>query len=82
MTVEDETKLITTIGESRSPALLPLFLLSLDTGMRAGEVRAETADEAEAKSMETNSGLGRIRTYDQRIMSPEEISLSYWLVVL
>jgi flagellar biosynthesis/type III secretory pathway protein FliH len=51
-------------------------------GQRIGQSRRETSDEAEAKSLETNSGLGRIRTYDQRIMSPEEISLSCWLVVL
>ena len=37
---EDEAKLITAAGESRSPALIPLLLLSLDSGMRAGEVRA------------------------------------------
>jgi integrase len=37
---ESECKLISASGNSRSPALLPLFLLSLDTGMRAGEVRA------------------------------------------
>src|SRR5262249_44329247 len=40
LSAADETKLITAAGESRSPALLPLLLLSLDTGMRAGEVRA------------------------------------------
>ena len=37
---EDAHKLISAAGESRSPALLPLLLFSLDTGMRAGEVRA------------------------------------------
>jgi len=36
---EDEERLITAIGQSRSPALLPLFVLSIDSGLRASEVR-------------------------------------------
>lgn len=36
----DERKLIDAITKSRSPALLPLFVLSLDTGLRASEVRS------------------------------------------
>jgi integrase len=36
---EDEALLIQTAGQSRSPALLPLLMLSLDTGLRAAEVR-------------------------------------------
>jgi integrase len=37
---EDEEKIIDAIRQSRSPALLPLFVLSIDTGLRAAEVRA------------------------------------------
>jgi integrase len=37
---EDEAKLLAAAGASRSPALLPLVLLSLDTGMRLGESQA------------------------------------------
>jgi integrase len=36
----DEGKLIEAITKSRSPALLPLLILSLDTGLRASEIRA------------------------------------------
>jgi integrase len=37
---EDEERIIAAIRQSRSPALLPLFVLSIDTGLRAAEVRA------------------------------------------
>jgi integrase len=36
---EDEEKLIEAAERSRSPALLPLFVLSLDSGLRANEIR-------------------------------------------
>ena len=36
---EDERKLLDVIGQSPSPALLPLFLLCLDTGLRKSEAR-------------------------------------------
>jgi integrase len=36
---EHEKVLIEAIRQSRSPALLPLFVLSIDTGLRAAEVR-------------------------------------------
>src|SRR5277367_1410080 len=35
----DEAKLIAAASASRSPALLPLLLITLDTGMRSSEVR-------------------------------------------
>jgi len=35
---EDEQKLIEAAKRSRSPALLPLFVLSLDSGLRANEI--------------------------------------------
>jgi integrase len=37
---EDEELLLSAIKKSRSPALLPLFVLSVDSGLRASEVRA------------------------------------------
>jgi len=37
---EEETKLLATASQSRSPALLPLVLISLDTGMRLGETQS------------------------------------------
>jgi len=36
----DEKKLIEAAGKSRSPALLPLLTVTLDTGLRAAEIRA------------------------------------------
>jgi integrase len=36
---EDEAKIVSAIKLSRSPALMPLFVLSIDTGLRAAEVR-------------------------------------------
>jgi integrase len=40
ISTSDEKTLLDAIKKSRSPALLPLFVLSLDTGLRAAEVRA------------------------------------------
>jgi integrase len=37
---EDEEKLIQAIGKVRSPALLLLFIVSIDSGLRASEVRS------------------------------------------
>jgi integrase len=37
---EDEESILIAIRDSRSPALLPLFVLSVDTGLRASELRA------------------------------------------
>ncbi len=36
----DEKKLIEAAGKRRSPALLPLLIVTLDTGLRAAEIRA------------------------------------------
>ena len=86
---EDESKLITAAGESRSPALLPLFLLSLDTGMRAGEVRALhlrdlhltwnkgqiTSGEVIVPKSKTAAGTGRLIPFSKRVCA----SLSLWV---
>jgi integrase len=37
---EDEERILAAIRDSRSPALLPLFVLSVDTGLRASELRS------------------------------------------
>jgi len=37
--LEDESKMLAAASASRSPALLPLIVLSLDTGMRLGETQ-------------------------------------------
>jgi integrase len=40
ISLEDERKLLDAAKQSRSPALLPLLMLSLDSGLRASEVRS------------------------------------------
>jgi integrase len=86
---EDESKLITAAGESRSPVLLPLLLLSLDTGMRAGEVRAlrlrdlrltwdkcqVTSGEVIVSKSKTAAGTGRLIPLSKRICA----SLTLWI---
>ena len=42
ISAEDEQKLLAAIAASRSPALLPLFILAIDTGLRASELRSLT----------------------------------------
>jgi len=42
---EDEQKLLAAIAASRSPALLPLFILAIDTGLRASELRSLTRSD-------------------------------------
>lgn len=37
---DDEAKLLKAVGQSDSPALLPLFVLTMDTGLRASEARS------------------------------------------
>jgi len=40
ISAKDEQKLLDAIAASRSPALLPLFVLAIDTGLRASELRS------------------------------------------
>ncbi len=40
LTIQDETKILAAAAGSRSPALLPLIVISIDTGMRLGETQA------------------------------------------
>jgi len=39
ISVEDEAKLLDSMQGSRSPSLMPLFVVSIDTGLRASELR-------------------------------------------
>ena len=39
LSYEDEEKIIEAISRGRSPALLPMFMLAIDTGLRADELR-------------------------------------------
>jgi integrase len=86
---EDESKLIGAASASRSPGLLPLLLFSLDTGMRAGELRALhvrdlrlswnngqiTNGEVTVPKSKTKAGRGRLIPLSKRVCA----SLSLWV---
>jgi len=71
---EEEARLLAAIRKSNSPALLPLFVLSIDSGLRASEVRAlrrgnmnarwknDEIEEAEivVPKSKTEAGTGRV----------------------
>ena len=40
LAIQDETKILAAAAGNRSPALLPLIVISIDTGMRLGETQA------------------------------------------
>ncbi len=86
---EDERRLIEAAAKSRSPALLPLLIISLDSGLRASEVRflqrkdlklewrnglIERRELAVAKS-KTEAGTGRIVPFTSRVCA----ALTLWL---
>jgi len=85
----DEAKLIAAAGLSRSPALLPLLLISLDTGMRASEVQALrhrdltltwtngniASGEVIVPKSKTAAGTGRLIPLTRRVCA----CLSLWL---
>ncbi|MGH9405256.1 MAG: tyrosine-type recombinase/integrase [Terriglobia bacterium] len=86
---EDETMLVAAMQNSRSPALLPLFVFSVDTGLRASEVRAlrrsdlnlEWRDgiigqgEVVVPKSKTEGGTGRLVPFTQRVCA----TLTLWL---
>jgi len=88
ISLEDESKLLAAASASRSPALLPLLLLSLDTGMRLGEsqalrrrdLRLEWANGSIARGevvvpkSKTAAGTGRVIPLSRRVCA----SLSLW----
>jgi integrase len=89
ISLEDERKLLDSAKQSRSPALLPLLMLSLDSGLRASEVRSlrrrdlklewregvvERGELVVPKS-KTEAGIGRIVPLTYRVCAV----LSLWL---
>lgn len=75
---EEEARLIAAVRQSGSPALYPLFVLSIDTGLRASEVRAlrrgdvilpagrrESAEVVVPKS-KSEAGTGRVVPFTNR----------------
>ena len=85
----DEAKLIAAASASRSPALLPLLLVSLDTGMRSSEVQAlrrrdlkltwangnVASGELIVPKSKTAAGTGRLFPLTRRVCA----CLSLWL---
>ena len=89
ITVQDETKILTAAAGSRSPALLPLIVISIDTGMRLGETQALThkdlrlvwkdgaiqRGELTVPKSKTAAGTGRVIPLSRRVCA----CLSLWL---
>ncbi len=85
----DESKLLASASVSRSPALLPLIVLSLDTGMRLGETQALRRSDLRLEwasgsivrgalvvtKSKTVAGTGRMIPLSRRICA----CLSLWL---
>lgn len=86
---DDERKLLHAIGQSDSPVLLPLFILTMDTGLRASEARSLRRKDLElnwkdgaiesgrlivAKS-KTEAGKGRAIPLTRRVCA----TLTLWL---
>jgi integrase len=86
---EEETKLLAAASQSRSPALLPLVVISLDTGMRLGESQALRRrdlslawkdgailrGEITVPKSKTAAGTGRVIPLSRRVCA----FLSLWL---
>jgi integrase len=86
---EDESKLLSAIAECRSLAMLPLFTLSVDTGLRASEVRALrrrdlalewrdgviVAGRLVVPKSKTDAGTGRVVPLTRRVC----LALTLWL---
>jgi integrase len=86
---DDEESLLKAIQQNRTPALLPLFLFSVDTGMRASEVRALRkrdlklvwsdgvlkSGELVVPKSKTPAGTGRLIPLTQRVCG----ILTIWL---
>jgi integrase len=86
---EHEERIIQAASQSRSPALLPLFILSVDSGLRASEVRSLrrkdlklawadgviVAGELSVPKSKTDAGTGRIVPLTRRACG----ALTLWL---
>lgn len=89
LTREEEARLLDAIGQSRSPALYPFFVLSLDAGLRPSETRSllhsnlqlNWRDEAIAEGevivgrSKTEAGAGRMVPLTRRACA----ALTLWL---
>jgi integrase len=85
----DEEKLLDAIAQSDSPALMPLFVFAMDTGLRASESRALTLTDFELSwqkgkivtgrlvvpKSKTEAGKGRLIPLSRRVC----VALSLWL---
>jgi integrase len=85
----EETKLLSSASQSRSPALLPLVVISLDTGMRLGETQALRRKdlslawkdgaiqrgEVTVSRSKTAAGTGRVIPLSRRVCA----CLSMWM---
>ena len=86
---QEEARMLEAIGESRSPALYPFFVLSLDAGLRPSEIRSLRRSnlrlswrdgmivegEVIVGRSKTEAGAGRIVPLTQRAC----VALSLWL---
>lgn len=86
---EDEAKLIDAIRACRAPAMLPLFLLSIDTGLRTSEARSLrirdlslewrdgviVAGRLTVPKSKTDAGAGRVIPLTRRVCAV----LTLWL---
>ena len=89
VSLEEEQKLLSAAGKSRSPAFLPLLVLSLDTGMRASEVQSLrhrdarltwangviVSGEVVVPKSKTSAGTGRLIPLSRRAYS----CLTLWI---
>ncbi len=89
ITVQDETNILASAAASRSPALLPLIVISIDTGMRLGETQslrhkdlrlvwkngAIQQGEITVPKSKTAAGTGRVIPHSRRVCA----CLSLWL---
>jgi integrase len=89
ISAQHEASIIAAASASRSPAILPLLFISLDTGMRASEVQALrhrdlgltwtngeiTSGEVVVPKSKTAAGTGRLIPFTRRVCA----SLSLWL---
>jgi integrase len=60
MSRDDERNLLEAVGKSDSAALLPLFMIAMDTGLRASEARALKLKDLELKWSEGAIAAGKV----------------------
>jgi integrase len=86
---EDESKIVLAISSCRSPAMLPLFILAVDTGLRTSEIRSLrrkdltlewsngviVAGHLTVPQSKTEAGTGRMVPLTRRVCG----ALTIWL---